>query len=339
MTNPSIARCISYRFLLRTAVVLASFVVLFSTLASAASNPTWLRIILDNAPTPRCDGAMAYDPVSKKLVLFGGFDATHQLGDTWVFDGAKWTDVTTAVAPTPRASATMAFDSVTGQLVLFGGFDGANYLNDTWLWDGATSTWTPASPDAAPPAIAGASLFTDPANGHVDIFGGFSKTVHYQASVWQWSGSTWNQIPVPKEPSGRAWSQAVYDPIRKNVVIFGGVGEVNPTNTWTFDGSAWTEKNPSLSPPTTMFAGAAFDPVLGQAVLFGGWGGTKGTDLNSTWAWDGSNWTALKPIHSPTAREFVYEAYDPASHQLILFGGLEIVPQVLLNGTWKLVMR
>lgn len=319
---------------------LAALSALCPVLVSAADPSTiWLRIILAESPSPRAAGAMAYDPVSKKLVLFGGFDANSHLNDTWTFNGAKWTQVQTPVAPSGRADAGMAFDRVSGQLVLFGGFDGENYLQDTWLWDGATSTWTQVFPDSSPEPATGPSLFTDPANGHVDCFGGYNRTTKYSASTWQWTGSTWAEIPAPTSPSGRSAAQAVYDPAHKNVVVYGGLGKSNPNNTWTFDGTTWTEQNPTTSPAAIMFGGGAFDPVLGKVILFGGWGGVNAEDLNTTWAWDGSNWSLLKPKRSPSVRESVQLAYDEASHQLISFGGLAIVPNLLLNGTWKLVKR
>jgi hypothetical protein len=321
-------------------VSLIAFVLLCPLFVAAAEPSTvWLRIILPESPSPRADAAMAYDPISKKIVLFGGFDATSQLNDTWIWDGAQWTQINTPVAPSGRAGAGMAFDRVTGQVVLFAGFDGTNYLQDTWLWDGATSTWTQASPVASPAPATGPSLFTDPVNGHVDTFGGFNITTRYASSTWQWTGSTWSEIPTPTSPSGRGSAQAVYDPVHKYVVMYGGIADFDPNNTWTFDGSNWTQQNPTTRPAGLMFSSGAFDPVLGQVVLFGGWGGVNAVDLNNTWAWDGSNWVLLKPKHSPSPREFVQMAYDEASHQLISFGGLEIVPKVLLNGTWKLVKR
>ena len=117
--------------------------------------------------------ASAYDPVSKKIVIFGGTDEVDQFSDTWTFDGSTWTQVDTSVSPGPRADAAMAYDTKTQKLVMFGGFVGLTLLNDTWLWDGATSTWTQASPTTVPKAATNPSLFRDPINGHVDMFGGY----------------------------------------------------------------------------------------------------------------------------------------------------------------------
>ena len=45
-------------------------------------------------PGPRVGHAMAYDRVRGRLVLFGGFsESTAPLGDTWEWDGARWTEI------------------------------------------------------------------------------------------------------------------------------------------------------------------------------------------------------------------------------------------------------
>ena len=93
---------------------------------------------------------MTYDPVSGKIIAFGGFDGTGYLNDTWSFDGTSWTQIATQSAPPARAAAQMTYDSVAQKIVLFGGFDGTNYLGDTWLWDGSTLQWTQATPNHQP---------------------------------------------------------------------------------------------------------------------------------------------------------------------------------------------
>ncbi len=103
-----------------------------------AQTLTWKQLSTAASPSPRIYPAMAYDAVSKKLVLFGGFGATGNLNDTWTFDGATWTQVDTPVAPPVRNGASMAFDLSTNKLVMFGGFDVNQYLQDTWVWDGAS---------------------------------------------------------------------------------------------------------------------------------------------------------------------------------------------------------
>jgi hypothetical protein len=45
-----------------------------------------------SAPTRRRGTSMAYDEQRRRVVLFGGDDDTGLLGDTWEWDGRKWSD-------------------------------------------------------------------------------------------------------------------------------------------------------------------------------------------------------------------------------------------------------
>ena len=42
---------------------------------------------------------MTYDPASGKVIMFGGFDGTGYLNDTWMFDGISWTRIATRLSP------------------------------------------------------------------------------------------------------------------------------------------------------------------------------------------------------------------------------------------------
>ena len=69
----------------------------------------------------------------------------------------------------------------------------------------------------------------------------------------------------------------------------------------------------------------AYDAAIGQLVLFGGTS-SNGTVLNDTWTYNGTTWTQLSPLTSPSARSDFSMAYDPAMGQLVLFGGDECHP-------------
>src|SRR5262249_52571407 len=111
---------------------------------------TWKKVRPAVQLPARTFFASTFDPISNKVLVFGGSDASGQLDETWTFDGETWTQVQTSVTPGARAAAAMAYDSATQKVVLFGGFAGFTLLNDTWLWDGATSTWTKANPQSVP---------------------------------------------------------------------------------------------------------------------------------------------------------------------------------------------
>ena len=82
----------------------------------------------------------------------------------------------------------------------------------------------------------------------------------------------------------------------------------------------------------------ADDPATGQVVLFGGIQAyrTTGPDdvIGSTWTWDGTTWTKQQPTATPSPRTGAAMVYDPATSQLLLFGGSSHSGTGYLGDTW-----
>jgi Galactose oxidase, central domain len=330
--------------LLTLAAVLTFVAVLpVLTHASDPGSANWTKLSPATSPSARVYSTMAYDPVSKKIVLFGGFGQQMYLQDTWTFDGTTWSKQQTPVAPPARTTACMAFDKRTHKLVMFGGFDGkatkSAYLNDTWLWDGATSTWTQATMKSPPPRASGPMGFTDPLTGRAMMFGGydyFKPKFPVYSTTWGWTGTAWHKLHPATSPYPRGWGIAALDPVTKNVVLTGGDGDtIRTDNTWTWDGTNWTQLFPSTQIPMLLSAGIAFDADSQLVIAFGGWGASNGQEMNQTWSWDGTNWVLLNPAKSPSARDGLGMAYDPNNHQVVMFGGEVAIKGKQLRDTWK----
>lgn len=330
----------------KNSVILATVIALavaFPSLVQAAG-PTvsnWIKLSPPTAPTARLGHAMTYDPVSKKIVLFGGFSNTY-LNDTWTFDGTTWTKEHPAMAPPVRTGAAMLFDKKTKRVVMFGGYNGGHsnsaFLQDTWVWDGATSTWAEAKMKISPAHATGPVMFPDPLTGVAIMFGGYNPTqkVPNLHETYRWTGRAWQRLHPKTVPIGRGWAVAALDPIRKNVVMTGGNGDtIRTDNTWTWDGRDWTQQFPSTQIDAMVFAGAAFDPALKAVVVFGGWDEGLNQDVNQIWSWDGSNWVQLSPKKSPSAREGLGMAYDPVIHGAVMFGGQVVHTGQELRDTWE----
>ena len=325
-----------------TAVLTLVAVVPVVAHASDPGSANWKKLSPATSPSPRYLPAMAYDPVSKKVVLFGGFGKTD-LNDTWTFDGTTWTQQQTSVAPPARNGAAMGFDKATQKLVLFGGFNGGHsrsaFLQDTWLWDGATSTWTQATMKSSPPRATGAVVFSDPVTGGAIMFGGynpFKPKFPVYDNTWRWTGIAWKKLHPTALAEARGWGIAVLDPVRKNVVLTGGNADLLRTdNTWTWDGTTWTQQFPQTQMPGLASAGIAFDPDSQLVIAFGGCCGGNGQEMNQTWSWDGTNWVLLNPAKSPSARDGMGMAYDPVTHEVVMFGGEVGVEGKVLGDTWK----
>ena len=316
-----------------SSMILATLVVFDPGLAHAADKPSlsWVQVHPTNSPSPRSHFAMAYDPVSKKTVLFGGADATNLYGDTWTFDGQNWTQVRTPTAPPPRVAAMLAYDVPTKKLVMFGGIGQLTILADTWLWDGATLAWTQATPKLSPEPLADTMLFTDPKDGHAELFGGFNGTIDSDAT-WKWTGGDWIELHPAAAPSARDSAIVGNDLLKNNVVVSDGLGSLDPISTWTWDGNNWTEQSPSNALPDFSHAGAAYDPALHVVLVFGGMVGNG--PMNVTVGWTGSNWLRAPTLQAPPPRMFLGMTYDWTNRETIVFGGQGRTD--LLNDTWKL---
>ncbi len=56
------------------------------------SGGSWRELRPPSSPSKRGGPAMGYDPARKRIVLYGGFEASRKsLDDTWEWDGQQWT--------------------------------------------------------------------------------------------------------------------------------------------------------------------------------------------------------------------------------------------------------
>lgn len=122
----------------------------------------WKKSVAALAPPARAGMQVAFDPVRKNVVLFGGYSYVsgrpHYERDTWIWDGAAWTK-TSAEGPPARAKASFVVDASRGRLVLTGGEDGEHVFGDAWSWDG--TRWSSVLATRATPSGAHASAIYD----------------------------------------------------------------------------------------------------------------------------------------------------------------------------------
>lgn len=251
----------------------------------------WTDITPTSGPLPagRDWYGAAYDTGRGRFVLFGGRSSAlgSNLGDTWEFDGAQWTQMTPTNAPSVRRWNAMAYDSQAGVTILFGGEDGGAYNNETWSWDG--TTWTQLSPATSPSPRGRGRLSYDLQNGTMVYFGGRNISGPL-SDTWVWDGSDWSQVVTANAPSslgvaGRFAYGMTHDFLRDRHVLYGGTRN-GPTlsDVWEFDGLDWEQR--SVSGPVAR-TGPTFAYVIGQqkAFLFGGFGGPQ---LDDTWEYQTS---------------------------------------------------
>jgi len=153
----------------------------------------WIQKNPPNVPPGRYGETIVYDAAHGQVVMFGGVSlgaGVVLLSDTWVWDGANWTQKYPTNIPAPRWEYGMAYDVAHRQVVMFGGA-GNGAAADTWIWDG--ENWTQKSPATVPIARYGHTMAYDAAHGQVVMFGGGAANgagVAYLNDTWLWMGQT-----------------------------------------------------------------------------------------------------------------------------------------------------
>lgn len=147
---------------------------------------------------------------------------------------------------------------------------------------------------------------------------------------------TWTNAAPPTSPSARGYSSMAYDARHGQLLLFGGYdGHAMLTGTWRWTGSTWMDLAPVKSPSHRDAAALGYDAATKQLILFGGYTYDSVAALHrDTWLWTGTTWRKLAPKKSPPKRFGAAMAYDAASKQLLLFGGLKNTQGGFLNDTW-----
>lgn len=276
-----------------------------------------------SGPSGRWLHAMTYDAARERTLLFGGYDGTRLLDDTWEWDGAQWwLRRSSRVAPLARTETAMAYDASRGRVVMFGGKH-SHHLADTWEWDG--TDWIERKPATVPPAHAGHAMVYDAARRRVVMFGGLGLT---SPQIWEWDGIDWRLVAsTGAAPSPRYSHAMAFDVKHQLVLLVGGRSLASQhvhTDMWAWNGRGWSMVAGDALPSGREGHALGTDDARRQVVLFGG-SDRHSRVFSDTWTWDGARWTERRPsAGAPPARTHHAIAPDSARQELVLFGG----------GTW-----
>jgi hypothetical protein len=199
-------------------------------------------------PPVALDFALATDPVSQRVLLFGGSGSTGAVNSLWEWDGSLWTQRQPASSPPARFKHAMATDTVSGRVVLFGGSAPGQLFRDTWLFDG--TNWTQAQPATLPPARSGHAMTFDWSRNAVVMSGGTNGMGPDFGDLWSWNGSDWVAVPVAPGTNASGHSLAFGPVAQRLLLIFGGA-EFRPMQLLTFTsaGAAATAGSPGCGVP------------------------------------------------------------------------------------------
>ncbi|MGE3803212.1 MAG: kelch repeat-containing protein [Gemmataceae bacterium] len=118
------------------------------------SSNKWEQLELDVQPPARANARLCYDPVHKKIVLFGGDRLDQLFADTWTFDVVKkkWEEQKPARGPGPRAGHALVWLPRAKKALLLGGYgytSGTGYVErlyrplpfEAWVYDAGSNRW------------------------------------------------------------------------------------------------------------------------------------------------------------------------------------------------------
>jgi N-acetylneuraminic acid mutarotase len=246
-------------------------------------------------PSARFGSSMVYDPVTRRMIMFGGAEAdlSGVFNDTWAYDPAAntWTELKPAgTLPLRRGHQATAYDPATHRMIIFGGNGRSSHFNDTWAYDPAANTWTELKPTGTVPPPRGQQwMVYDTSNDQVIMFGGVGDGELDDTWAYDPAANTWTQLkPKGTLPHPRFSAPMVYCTSSGQVIMFGG-GYTNNgafgflNDTWAFDPDShvWTLLAPQGTLPSARASSMVYDPATGQVIMFGGGGSSD--ILDDTW--------------------------------------------------------
>ncbi|MEQ1832403.1 MAG: kelch repeat-containing protein, partial [Candidatus Eisenbacteria bacterium] len=327
---------------------------LAASTAASADDGTWKAF---PPPSEREGATTVYDPVRRRMILFGGEAYPISDNDVWVLSlegDHEWSRLTTqGPAPDVRIDHSAIFDPIRDRMLVYGGVTYGDTAGGVWSLSFATAvpTWSLLGTSGPTPAARYAhSAIYDPRRDRMIVCGGASFGNYSYGETWALSLAeppVWSPIvPVDSLPFGRVAHQAVYDPVRdRMLILMGGDTELifGPDDVWALslaDTPTWSLV-PTAGPPAppAWYSAAVYDSTADRVVV---WGGATSTSVpNEAWSLELSgtpHWAPLPtPGVSPSYRYRHSGAFDPVARELVIFGGRdEFGTDLGLNDSWAL---
>lgn len=278
-------------------------------------------------PSARSRAAIAYDPVHRRSVLFGGRTAGNKpvvLGDTWEWDGSTWTLIEPVTSPAPVADHSMTYDPVRGRIVLVGE-NGPQA--ETWTYDITTQAWEKLVTVDPPPSQIGSRLIWDAARQRLMWIGGIdAANATGVRDLWELVGDTW--VAGVALDDVRTGHTVVADP-RGRVVVWGGEDSVKLVNAaLIWNGVGWSDRIVNQLPVIATDTSAVLDEARGKVMVGAG---------TETWELEDGVWVQVGTIPHRKARM----AYDVGRGQVVLFGGVDasLLDEVDATHVWNTTTR
>lgn len=161
----------------------------------------WTAAQPTNSPTARHRCAAGYDGTRERLVIYGGFDGSNLLTETWeYYAGGTWTQVSVGPGTTLSTEMYAAFDTTRNVFVTFGGV-GSSFSNETWEYAGAPTARFTTLGQGCPTSVGTPTIeaITLPQlGGNFEVaFGNLPASTGFLLIAQGFSSTTWNGNPLP----------------------------------------------------------------------------------------------------------------------------------------------
>lgn len=311
------------------------------TVSAFAQDWAWENITpaSGTAPEARRNGVAIYDPVERRVIVFGGVGNNGLLNDLWAFEvrNNTWKKLdTTGTPPPPRFGFDAVYDPIGQQMVVWAG-QGAGFFNDTWTLNLRTLEWREVSPAARPKARYGSASIFDPQTRSLVQFAGFTEEARrfQDTQVFSLNANTWTDAtPAGEKPQIRCLLTGAYDAVGKRMIIYGGQRNGPLDDLWAFDfaNQTWTQLTPATRPAGRFFA-TSFVDRSNRFFVFGGT--TTSGNSNETWLFNfvSRQWNQVNAANPPAPRNGMMGAYLEDEDRFLIFGGNG---GSLLNDVWVL---
>jgi hypothetical protein len=207
--------------------------------------PAWSP--LPTAPVARYQHLAGYDPMSNRMIVFGGMTSSGLSNDVWVLTDANgigspaWQQLHPAgTPPPPRSLMAGGYDPVSNRLIV--------QDSDVWVLTyanglGGTPRWTKLSPFGTPPPPRfhhGASY--DPESNRLIVFGGSHSSSLFNNDTWVLTGANGTEgtpqwiAPLPlrdARPGPRRGHVLQYAPGGRLIVAMGDGPTGKLDDAWT----------------------------------------------------------------------------------------------------------
>jgi cysteine-rich repeat protein len=285
----------------------------------------WRRFVVE-APSPRTKFALTYSRDRGGVVLYGGTVGSTQVGDTYVWNGIRWSQLPTGPALDFPA---MAYDVATKQLVVFGvGRENSSTAPQTWVL-GSDDVWTLITTPTAPPLpnSARAVMAYDAKRGNIVLYDGNTR------QTWIFGAGAWTMKSPAVVPQVSRTALA-YLPSREHVVMFGGVESAGVSSrTYEWDGTNWALMT-SAAGGLPRGDHALAEDGRGRLLAFGGTSSSSSiVPLADTWFFANATWARAEVA---PARSGASIASVPTRGSLVRFGGGADLDTPADADTWEL---